>query len=88
MVAQLAPAHLPRLTEFRNEYQAAVAATREITGERDLMAHRPLLAESLRLRSPLIHPLNVLQVVAIQRQEADLLRVTTTGIASGMLTTG
>ena len=88
MVKQLSPKHLPRMTQFRDEYQAAVNATREITGERDLMAHRPLLAESLRLRSPLIHPLNVLQVVAIQRNEADLLRVTTTGIASGMLTTG
>ena len=88
MVSRLSPAHRPHLARFRDEYQAAVTAVRDITGERDLMAHRPLLAESLRLRSPLIHPLNVLQVIAIQRQEADLLRVTTTGIASGMLTTG
>ena len=88
MVERLAPQHLPYVALFRREYAAAVQCVREITGERELMAYRPWLAESIRLRSPLIHPLNVLQVIAIQRDEADLLRVTTTGIASGMLTTG
>ena len=87
-VRALAPAHATRLTQFKAEYEAALRAVREITGEHDLMAHRPLLAESIRLRSPLIHPLNVLQVIGIERREADLLRVTTTGIAAGMLTTG
>jgi phosphoenolpyruvate carboxylase len=36
----------------------------------------------------MIHPLNLLQVLAIQSKDFNLLRYTVTGISSGMLTTG
>jgi phosphoenolpyruvate carboxylase len=49
---------------------------------------RAWLYESIELRSPMIHPLNVLQLVALEKNESDLLRITVTGIASGMVATG
>jgi phosphoenolpyruvate carboxylase len=36
----------------------------------------------------MIHPLNILQILAKQEHDVNLLRVTATGISSGMLTTG
>jgi phosphoenolpyruvate carboxylase len=73
---------------FTNEYKLCVQALQEITGEQDLLWYRPWLGTSISLRSPLIHPLNVLQLLALQNKDVLLLRETVTGIASGMLTTG
>jgi phosphoenolpyruvate carboxylase len=70
------------------ELEACHRAFRGITGHKETVWFRPWLKESVQLRSPLIHPLNVLQVMAIQRGNAPLLRQTVTGIASGMMTTG
>jgi phosphoenolpyruvate carboxylase len=36
----------------------------------------------------MIHPLNLLQILAEKRKDRQLLRLTVTGISSGMLTTG
>ncbi len=74
--------------DWEAELVACHRAFRGITGEREPLWFRPWLKESVQLRSPLIHPLNVLQVLAIQRKDGDLLRQTVTGIASGMMTTG
>ncbi|WP_148278681.1 phosphoenolpyruvate carboxylase [Bdellovibrio bacteriovorus] len=73
---------------FRMEYAKAVKCIREITGEKSLLWYRPWLETSIGLRSPLIHPLNVLQLVALETKDIKLLRETVTGVASGMLTTG
>lgn len=73
---------------FLNEYNATVKAFQEITSEKQLLWFRPWLGESIQLRSSMIHPLNLLQITAKKKHEADLLRVTVTGISSGMLTTG
>lgn len=51
-------------------------------------ASRGWLFESIALRSPMIHPLNLLQLIALRKNERDLLRVTVTGIANGMVATG
>ena len=73
---------------FAEEYQKSLQFIKEISGEDDLLWFRPWLKESIELRSPLIDPLNLLQIVAIQENDEVLLRETATGIACGMLTTG
>ena len=70
------------------EYKNAVRFVRDISGEKRLIWHRPWLEESIRLRSPEIHILNLLQVLAIRAEDKLLLRETLVGISSGMLTTG
>ncbi|WP_413559279.1 phosphoenolpyruvate carboxylase [Bdellovibrio sp. HCB209] len=76
------------LKEFHSEFNACKKAVREITGDRNLLWYRPWLAKSISLRSPLIHPLNILQLIALKERNVLLLRETVTGVASGMLTTG
>jgi phosphoenolpyruvate carboxylase len=76
------------IESFKVEYELCLKALHEITGEQDLLWYRPWLGTSIGLRSPLIHPLNVLQLIALQKKDVMLLRETVTGIASGMLTTG
>ncbi len=76
------------LKDFQQEFKACKTAMREITGERNLLWYRPWLGKSISLRSPLIHPLNVLQLIALKEHNLLLLRETVTGVASGMLTTG
>lgn len=74
--------------EWDNEFCNTLKAFLEITGETNLLWFRPWLGESIYLRSALIFPLNLIQIIAIQRKDKRLLRATVTGIASGMLTTG
>lgn len=71
-----------------NELKAAKEFMAEITGEKKLIWHRPWLEESIRLRAPHIHILNILQISAMQRSDEALLRETLVGISCGMLTTG
>ncbi|HEY1079004.1 MAG TPA: phosphoenolpyruvate carboxylase, partial [Bdellovibrio sp.] len=73
---------------FQKEYVACQTAVHEITGEKSLLWYRPWLETSIHLRSPLINPLNVLQLLALEDHDVPLLRETVTGVASGMLTTG
>lgn len=70
------------------EYKKALKFFREISHARQLIPHRPWLEESVRLRSPYIHILNLLQIQAMQRKDEKLLKETLVGIACGMLTTG
>ncbi|MDG0814845.1 phosphoenolpyruvate carboxylase [Bdellovibrio svalbardensis] len=74
--------------KFHEEYFQSIRCVREITGEKSLLWYRPWLETSIALRSPLIHPLNVLQLIALETKDIRLLRETVTGVASGMLTTG
>lgn len=76
------------LERFTAELQECEKAVREVTGEESLLWYRPWLETSIALRSPLIHPLNVLQLLALEDKDIPLLRETVTGVASGMLTTG
>ncbi len=70
------------------EYKLSVKAFQALSGKKDFLWLRPWLGESIRWRSPMIHPLNLLQIAALKNGEAVLLRETVTGIASGMMTTG
>jgi phosphoenolpyruvate carboxylase len=73
---------------FNNEYKLALKAFREITRDKKLIWTKQWLMESIRLRSPLIHPLNVAQIHAVEQKNWSLLREASVGIACGMLTTG
>lgn len=54
----------------------------------NLKSDRVWLKESIFLRSPLIHPLNFLQIIAMKTKNENLLRLTVAGIAFGMMATG
>jgi phosphoenolpyruvate carboxylase len=76
------------MAEFHREYSRSVAFVRAMSGKRNLLWFRPWLGESIRLRSPMIHPINLLQIIALEKKDPILIRETVTGIASGMMTTG
>ncbi len=73
---------------FEGEFRNTLQFIKDITQQENTLWFRPWLVESIRLRSNMIHPINMAQIVALQKQESALLRETVTGIASGMLTTG
>lgn len=70
------------------EYKKALKFFKDVSQAKILIPHRPWLEESVRLRSPYIHILNLLQIQAMQRNDEKLLKETLVGIACGMLTTG
>ncbi len=74
--------------KITEELELSLNFFREISGQENFTWFRPWLAESIYFRSSMIHPLNVIQKIALQREEHILLRETVTGIACGMLTTG
>lgn len=76
------------IREFKREYELTLTFVRAITGQRDLLWFKPWLATSILLRAPMIHPLNLIQILTLEDRNPALIRVTVTGIASGMLTTG
>lgn len=76
------------LEPFKKEYGLCLKFMADLTGEKHLVWHRPWLEESIRLRAPNIHILNMLQVLAMAENDEKLLKETLVGIACGMLTTG
>ncbi len=74
--------------KFCDEFDRTLAFARIALGSNDLISWRPWLEDSITLRSPMIHPLNLLQVLAMQDHDDALLRLTVTGISGGMMTTG
>ena len=70
------------------EYRLAREFVHTVSGNRSLLWFRPWLETSVRLRSPMIHPLNLLQVLAMEERDTRLMRETVTGISCGMMTTG
>ncbi len=79
--------------ELTEDYEGAMELACRGVGADTLLPERPWLAESIRYRAPMIHPLNLLQIELLAREswsdaEAELFRETVTGIAAGMLTTG
>ena len=88
--------------QVREEYRRTRMQIVQITRQTDLLSRIPWLKRSVRLRNPLIDPLNFLQVEWIRRLRAlpdsatpaeiepirQLLRMTIQGIAAGMRTTG
>jgi phosphoenolpyruvate carboxylase len=73
---------------FSRELEKVQTFFNEVTRQDKHLWFRPWLAESISLRAPMIHPLNLIQIISLERKNAVLLRETVTGIASGMMTTG
>ncbi|MCB0413046.1 MAG: phosphoenolpyruvate carboxylase [Bdellovibrionales bacterium] len=73
---------------FEEELKSAKEFVFFISDKNSLLWHKPWLEESIRLRSPHIHILNLLQIIAMSKNDEKLLRETLVGIACGMLTTG
>lgn len=83
----------PALTQrfyqrFEEELAAAGEMVRALSGSQDPLWFKPWLGASIRLRSPIIHPLNLLQILAVESRDFLLFRTTVTGVSSGMMTTG
>jgi phosphoenolpyruvate carboxylase len=74
--------------EFEDEYLAAIKFVRSVSGKENLLWFRPWLGSSIRLRSSMIHPLNLLQIIALKNRDLTVIRETVTGISIGMVTTG
>ncbi len=75
------------------DLDGAVDLALRARGGKALLPERRWLAESIRYRAPMIHPLNLIQIGLLARSdwtdaEVRLFRETVTGIAAGMLTTG
>ncbi|HMD98833.1 MAG TPA: phosphoenolpyruvate carboxylase [Terriglobia bacterium] len=81
----------------KEEYERACRLVLEICGRTHLLAHQPVLAESIRLRNPYVDPLNFIQIKCLERwrqsrrpdpQLMHLLQTTVAGVAFGMKSTG
>jgi phosphoenolpyruvate carboxylase len=89
----LRDAIFPKLKE---EWQAAIAALLEITGQTGLLADNPLLKRSIRNRFPYLDPLNHLQVELLRRHRAGAadetvkrgIHLTINGVAAGLRNSG
>jgi phosphoenolpyruvate carboxylase len=73
---------------FKKEYELSKKFVFDMSGTRHLIWYRPWLEESIKIRSPYIHILNLLQILAMRDSDEQLLKETLVGIACGMLTTG
>ena len=79
------------LKKLDRERRSALALAKAAGG--GLLKDRDWLRESIRLRAPMIHPLNLLQIELLASGKDDaaareLFRETVTGVSAGMLTTG
>ncbi|HXH76635.1 MAG TPA: phosphoenolpyruvate carboxylase [Bacteriovoracaceae bacterium] len=70
------------------EVEKTMAFFEALTGGKDLTWFNHRLGQSIIFRSSMIHPLNIIQKISLERKDNSLLRETVTGIACGMLTTG
>ncbi|HFF3698595.1 TPA: phosphoenolpyruvate carboxylase [Legionella pneumophila] len=57
---------------FQSELESTVLYFYQIMGEKDFCFHQPWLGKSIRLRSTLIHPLNLIQIEAMKRKNLPL----------------
>lgn len=74
--------------EIEDEYLKTVHFCKTLTRSHKLLDNKQWLQESVQLRAPMIHPLNLLQNIAMKNKEINLFRLTVTGISSGMMSTG
>ncbi|HEY6292851.1 MAG TPA: phosphoenolpyruvate carboxylase [Terriglobia bacterium] len=83
--------------KIEQEYQRSRRMVLLIAERSHLLAHQPVLAESIRLRNPYVDPLNLLQIRFLEawrksrQPRPELLRalqITVGGIAFGMKSTG
>jgi phosphoenolpyruvate carboxylase len=81
---------------FEKEFIRTRRMILRVTGQRELLAHNRVLAQSIRLRNPYVDPMSLIQVELLRRKQAgesgaDLdypLGATINGIAAGLHNTG
>lgn len=73
---------------FQKEFELTTKFFREVSSQKEFLWFRPWLQDSIDLRSTMIHPINLLQLIALEERDDDLLRKSVVGISCGMLTTG
>lgn len=84
---------------MREEFESTRRALLEVTGERAILDHDPVLQESIRLRNPYVDPLSYIQVQALRHARdggsdeerarwQKVARVAVQGIAAGLRNTG
>lgn len=91
----------PRIREsvfgmFEDEFRRTRKLILEITAEKELLEHNPVLFRSIRLRNPYVDPMSLIQVDLLRRKrsgvESDALNyalgATINGIAAGLHNTG
>ena len=82
----------PGLLAWKKDFEEAFTQTKRLLASlsksKNLLWFRPWLSESIHLRRTMIYPLNLLQDIAEEESDEAMLRLTVTGIASGMLTSG
>lgn len=103
MYAELVPDEGARVriwSEIAKEFSWSVTTVLSITGQSELLADIPWLAQSIGVRNPNTDPLNLIQIEWLKRARAypgadaeagalrDMLRLTIEGVACGMRTTG
>ncbi|MFD2209598.1 phosphoenolpyruvate carboxylase [Virgibacillus halophilus] len=80
-----------------DEYERTKKALLQISGDEELLSHKPNIKESVHLRNPYVDPLNYLQVDLIQKLRDtpnppdDLVTevlLTINGVAAGLVNTG
>jgi phosphoenolpyruvate carboxylase len=74
--------------KFETEFAGACNFVQAMSGSKDLLWFRPWLGASIKVRSPMIFPIHLVQLWALKNHDVSLMRQTVTAIASGMLTTG
>lgn len=74
--------------QFNEEYKLAKTFVLQVTDSKTLIENKPWLRESIQLRAPYIHILNLLQIIGIKNRNKALIKETQAGIASGLLTDG
>lgn len=92
------PALAKRIYEdILDEYERTKAALLKISGDEELLSHKPNIKESVHLRNPYVDPLNFLQVDLIHKlrdnpnPSDDLVTevlLTINGVAAGLVNTG
>jgi phosphoenolpyruvate carboxylase len=78
------------------EFQRTQSVVLQITGEKYLLEHNPVLHRSIRLRNPYVDPMSLVQVELLRRKRAGTaaseldyaLGASINGIAAGLHNTG
>lgn len=87
-------------TQLKEEHANACSYICQITGQKQLLEHSPVMQVSIERRNPYVDPLNFIQVALLRRLRSlppgtndhdvllNLILATVNGIAAGMKTTG